>query len=314
MIARVFSAQPAVQGGHVVTIETDLARGLYSFTVVGLPDKAVEEARDRLSAAIKNSGFESPKSKNHKIIISLAPADLRKEGPLFDLPMAVGYLIAAHDIQASVADTLIIGELALDGTIRGVRGALPIVQVAKNAGFKTVIVPKENALEAALVPEIEIIAAGTLLDVVRHLDHTREDHQLLTPEPHTDIIPTWSESTIYLEDIKGQESAKRGLLIAAAGRHNSIMIGPPGTGKTMLARAFQSMLPPLSIEEALEVTAIHSIAGTRDEPVITLPPFRAPHHTASHTALVGGGMHPRPGEVTLAHRGVLFLKSVPQNV
>ncbi len=312
MIARVFGAQPSVLGGDIVTIETDLSRGLFAFTVVGLPDKAVEEARDRMSAAIKNSGFESPKSKNHKIIISLAPADLRKEGPLFDLPMAIGYLIAAKELTADLAKTIIIGELALDGAVRRVRGTLQVVRAAERAGFTDVIVPAGNAREASLIPGVKVFPAHTLMDVIRHLDMSREDHATIEPHPHTTIAPAWGESTIFLEDIKGQESAKRGLLIAASGRHNSIMIGPPGTGKTMLARAFQSILPPLSIGEALEVTAIHSVAGIAENDVVTLPPFRAPHHTASHTSLVGGGVHPKPGEVTLAHRGVLFLDEFPE--
>lgn len=315
MIARVFAAQPSILGADIVTIETDLSRGLYSFNVVGLPDKAVEESRDRMSAAVKNSGFESPKSTNHKIIVSLAPADLRKEGPLFDLPMAVGYLVVAGEIKIAapaLAKTLIVGELSLDGEVRAIRGTLPIVRAAHKAGFKEVIVPKANAREAALIPGIAVFPAETLFEVVRHLDHKREDHARIPPHPQTAIEPTWSEGAIQFEDIKGQESAKRGLLIAAAGRHNAIMVGPPGTGKTMLARAFQNILPPLSVEEALEVTAIHSVAGIAENAVVTLPPFRAPHHTASHTSLVGGGAHPKPGEVTLAHRGVLFLDEFPE--
>lgn len=306
MIARVFGAQPSVLGADIVTIETDLSRGLYSFAVVGLPDKAVEEARDRISAAIKNSGFDSPKSKNHKIVISLSPADLKKEGPLFDLPMAIGYLVAAGELKSNLSRTLAIGELALDGTVRSVRGTLSIVQAAKTAGFTEILVPQENAREAALISDITVTAVHTLLEAVHHLDTAHEHHVRLTPQAQTAIEPKWAESSIRFEDIKGQESAKRGLLIAAAGRHNGIMVGPPGTGKTMLARALQSILPPLAREESLEVTAIHSYAGHLSD-IATAPPFRAPHHTASHTSLVGGGTYPRPGEVTLAHRGVLFL-------
>ncbi len=310
-VARVFGAQPSLTFADIVTIETDLSRGLFSFAIVGLPGKAVEEARDRVNSAIKNSGFKSPKSENHKVVISLAPADLKKEGPLFDLPMAISYLIASEEITADVSKRIFIGELALDGTLRPVRGVLPIVRKAKEAGFFEVIVPFENSEEAGLIPDIKIIPAQTLLDVIRHIDSTREDYAHISEAPLTHIPTLWNEGTVRLEDVRGQESAKRGLMIGAAGRHNVIMVGPPGTGKTMLARAFQGILPPLTTEEALEVTSIHSVAGTGTG-ISSRPPFRAPHHTASYTALVGGGSHPKPGEVTLAHKGVLFLDEFPE--
>lgn len=312
-IARVFSAQPDILGASLVSIETDISRGLHSFSVVGLAGKSVEEARDRIASAVKHSGFASPKSKNHKIIVSLAPADLKKEGPLFDVPMALAYLVAAEEIRFESQTKMFVGELGLDGTIRKIRGALPIAQAAKREGFSELFVPHQNVAEAALVSDLVVYGISSLIELIQHLDTQREDHRALVPASETALPQLWSDTNVRFEDIRGQESAKRGLIIAAAGRHNSLMIGPPGTGKTMLARAFESMLPPLSRTEALEVTAIHSVAGTLlSSPVLTRPPFRAPHHTASHISLVGGGTHPKPGEVTLAHRGVLFLDEFPE--
>jgi magnesium chelatase family protein len=309
-IAHVTTVQPQVLTGTIVTIEADISRGLHAFSIVGLAGKAIDESKDRVSSAIKHSGFDSPKTKNHKIVISLSPADLKKEGPLFDLPIAITYLIAAEEISIDAKERIYIGELGLDGTLRKVRGVLNCVLAAKKAGYTEVIVPRENAEEAALVDDIIIFPANTLREVIDHISPLSESPKL-SPQPPTHITEDWYESAITLEDIKGQETAKRGLIIAAAGRHNVMFVGPPGTGKTMLARALRGLLPPLSREEALAVTAIHSLVGSETE-ISARPPFRAPHHTASHTALVGGGTNPKPGEVTLAHHGVLFMDEFPE--
>lgn len=305
--ARVYSVQPQFPNAPIVTLEADLSRGLYAFAVVGLPGKAVEEARDRISSAIKHSGFASPKSKNHKVVISLAPADIRKEGPVFDLPMALSYLAAAEEFSFDPEGTLFIGELGLDGALRGVRGVLPAALAARERGFHTIIVPEESAEEAALVEGVAVFGAQTLSDVIAHLKGTL----MLEATPKPEILRR-RESGVDMSDIAGQETAKRGIEIAAAGRHNIAMMGPPGTGKTMLAAALGGVLPELSEDEALEVTAIHSVAGALKETLITAPPVRAPHHTSSYVALVGGGATVKPGEVTLAHRGVLFMDEFPE--
>ncbi len=319
--SRVYAAQTVGLSATIVSVETDIVKNtLYAFSVVGLPDKAVEEARDRVGAAIKNIGFSSPKSSQQKTVVSLAPADIRKEGPLFDVAIALGYLLADEQIVFSPEKKLFLGELALDGTLRPQRGILALVREAKKRGFTEVFLPKENAEEAALIDGITIYPAHTLLDIINHIDETPpekkenkgEERAVLSPQPPTPIVISHTKSHVDFSDVRGQESAKRGLEIAAAGGHNVCMYGPPGTGKTMLARAFTGILPALTPEDALEVTAIHSIAGTLEEVLQTTAPFRAPHHTASHTAIIGGGSVPKPGEITLAHRGVLFLDEFPE--
>ncbi len=306
--ARVFGGQPALPAAHLVSVEADLSRGLHAFSIVGLPDKAVEEARDRVSSAIKNTGLTSPKSTNKKIVISLAPAELKKEGAAFDLAVALSYLLAAEDLAFDPAGKLFAGELALDGTVRPIRGTLSLALRARDEGIAELYIPAENAAEASLVSGITIIPVRTLAELIAHLSghaalpaHTAGERALpeLSGEPD-------------LCEIRGQESAKRALEIAIAGGHNIALHGPPGTGKTMLARTAAALLPPLSEREVIEVTTIHSLAGTLESGAMLRPPFRAPHHTASYPSLIGGGTIPRPGEVTLAHRGVLFLDEFPE--
>lgn len=301
--AVIHSAQPVGAGAELVTIEADLTRGLHSFSIVGLADKAVDESRDRVAAAIRHSGFKSPKAENKRIVLSLSPADLKKEGSHYDVPLALCYLAAMEVVTLPEEPALFAGELSLDGRLRTVRGILPAAVVARDAGIRTLYVPPGNAQEALLATNLTVYAPLTLSDLVLHLT----GEKMLQPairEARTKKSPP----AIDIIDIRGQESAKRALIIAAAGRHNLVLYGPPGTGKTMLARALPGILPELSNDDVLEVTAIHSTAGILKEgEAVFWPPFRTPHHSISHTAMVGGGAFPRAGEVTLAHKGILFL-------
>ncbi len=309
-ISKTFCAQLSGLQTHIITIEVDLSNGLHAFAIVGLGDKAVEESKDRISAAIKNTGYTSPKQKNQKVVISLAPADIRKEGPSFDLGMALTYLCASGDIDFDPEGKIFLGELSLEGDIRKVSGILPLVRGVKENGFKEIFIPWDNKEEAGLVQGIKIYPAKTLDQIIGHLIG-RKNSEIEVQKP-TIIENSTENFDIDFKLIKGQEIAKRALEIAAAGGHNIAMYGPPGTGKTMLAKAFQTILPPLLHDEIIEVTGIHSIARILEKPYIARPPFRSPHHTSSYASLVGGGPFPKPGEITLAHRGVLFLDEFPE--
>jgi len=306
--ARTHSAQIDLLSGKIVTVEVDTSGGLNSFTIVGLGDRAVDEARDRVGSALKNAGFESPKHKNQKTVVSLSPADVKKEGSHFDLPIALGYLSAEGIEMHDMSSAVFIGELGLDGSVRPVRGTLAIALAAAENGFKEIFVPEANADEAALVESLVVFPVKRLRDVV---DHFLPEKIRIAPYLRSSILENEPAVETDFSDVVGQDSAKRGLLIAAAGGHNVLMYGPPGSGKTMLARALAGILPMLSDEHAIEVTSIHSIAGTAQS-LKRIPPFRAPHHTASYVSVIGGGTFPKPGEVTLAHRGVLFLDEFPE--
>lgn len=297
-----------------VAVEVDTSRGLYSFSIVGLPDKSIDESKDRVIAAIKNSGLKNPKTENHKVVVSLLPADAKKEGSHFDLPIAIGYLLSSKQLSANAKDAWFVGELSLTGELQPMRGALSIAEKAARMGIKKLFVPNANKEEAALVSSIDVYGCKTLRDVVRHFGGLREEDDIETfipKTPPTEIAYALPKMHLDMADIRGQETAKRALEIAASGGHNIALYGPPGTGKTMLAKAFAGILPPLSREEIFEVTRIHSIAYDAKE-IIAYPPIRSPHHTASYVSIVGGGTNPRPGEVTLAHRGVLFLDEFPE--